>query len=125
MNSGLFESFLFSSNQNIIETDRLVFVEEFLPFTLKKNENTEDEENKYIIVPNKRYISIMDLINRINCGVCWVGMLKNVNEFDEIDLDEIYGFLEEKMIYVVPVKKKQYEDYYIYYNNILVPASFY
>ena len=122
MNSGLFESFLFSSNQNIIETDRLVFVEEFLPFTLKKNENTEDEENKYIIVPNKRYISIMDLINRINCGVCWVGMLKNVNEFDEIDLDEIYGFLEEKMIYVVPVKKKQYEDYYIYYNNILVPA---
>ena len=49
-------------------------------------------------------------------------MLKNIEEFEEIELDEIYGYLEEKMIYVVPVKKKQYEDYFIYYNNILVPA---
>ena len=36
MNSGLFESFLFSSNQNIDKNDRLVFVNEFLPFYLKK-----------------------------------------------------------------------------------------
>ena len=115
MNSGLFETFLFSSNQNIIKSDRLVFVDEFLPFILKKNENTEDEENKYIIIPNKRYTSIMELKYQINCGVCWVGMLRNEDEFDEIDL-------EEKMIYVVPVKKKQYEEYYIYYNNILMPA---
>ena len=122
MNSGLFETFLFSSNQNIIKSDRLVFVDEFLPFILKKNENTEDEENKYIIIPNKRYISIMELKHQINCGVCWVGMLRNEDEFDEIDLEEIYTFLEEKMIYVVPVKKKQYEEYYIYYNNILMPA---
>ena len=122
MNSGLFESFLFSSNQNIIKSDRLVFVDEFLPFILKKNQNTEEEENKYIIIPNKRYTSIMELKNKINCGVCWVGMLKNMDDFDEIDLEEIYSFLEEKMIYVVPVKKKQYEEYYIYYNNILMPA---
>ena len=36
MNSGLFESFLFNSFQNINENDGLVFVFEFLPFTLKK-----------------------------------------------------------------------------------------
>ena len=42
MNSGLFESFLFSRNQNIGEGDRLVFVEEFLPITLKKNEECTD-----------------------------------------------------------------------------------
>ena len=124
MNSGLFESFLFSSNQNIIESDRLVFVDEFLPFILKKNENCEEDdiENKYIIVPDSRYSSIMNLVKKINCGVCWVGMLKNIDDFEEIELDEIIGYLEEKMIYVVQVKKKQYEEYYIYYNNILMPT---
>ena len=124
MNSGLFESFLFSSNQNIIETDRLVFVDEFLPFILKKNENCEEDdiENKYIIIPNRKYSSIMNLVKKINCGVCWVGMLKNIEDFEEIELEEIIGYLEEKMIYIVQVKKKQYEDYYIYYNNILMPT---
>ena len=63
LNSGLFETFLFSSNQNIGEGDRLVFVEEFLPFTLQKNEECpeEDEDNQYIIIPNARYISIENL----------------------------------------------------------------
>ena len=71
MNSGLFESFLFSSNQNIIESDRLVFVDEFLPFTLKKNEECdEDSENRYIIIPTKKFSSIMELINKKNCQVC-------------------------------------------------------
>jgi len=53
MNSGLFESFLFNSNQNINNEDRLVFVDEFLPFILKKNENCPegDEENRYILIP--------------------------------------------------------------------------
>ena len=123
MNSGIFESFLFNSNQNIEEDDRLIFVSEFLPFTLKKNENCEENsENKYILIPDEKYASIMELLNEKKCSVCWVGMLKNIEQFEEIDLDEIYFFLEEKMIYVVPVKKKQYEDYYIYYNNILVPS---
>ena len=44
LNSGLFESFLFSSNQSIGECDRLVFVEEFLTLTLKKNEECPEEE---------------------------------------------------------------------------------
>ena len=124
MNSGLFESFLFNSNQNINWNDRLVFVDEFLPLTLKKNESCpeDDEENKYIIVPDNRYSSVLELVNSINCSVCWVGMLKNFDEFDEIELEEIFTFLEGKMIYVVEVKKKQYEDYYIYYNNILIPT---
>ena len=109
MNSGLFESFLFSSNQNIDKKDRLVFVDEFLPFILKKRENCDDnDENKYILIPNKKYYSIMDLVKKVECSVCWVGMLKNIEEFDEIEYDEIYGYLEEKMIYVVPIKKKQY-----------------
>ena len=124
MNSGLFESFLFNSNQNINWNDRLVFVDEFLPLTLKKNESCpeDDEENKYIIVPDNRYSSVLELVNSINCSVCWVGMLKNFDEFVEIELEEIFTFLEGKMIYVVEVKKKQYEDYYIYYNNILIPT---
>ena len=49
-------------------------------------------------------------------------MLKNFEDFEEIELDELYGYLEEKMIFVVQVKKKQYEEYYIYYNNILMPT---
>ena len=44
MNSGLFESFLFNSNQNINESDRLVFVEEFLPFTLKKMKKFKNQK---------------------------------------------------------------------------------
>jgi len=36
INSGLFESFLFSSNQNIGKGDRLILVEEFLPLIIKK-----------------------------------------------------------------------------------------
>ena len=123
MNSGLFESFLFSSNQNIDKKDRLVFVDEFLPFTIKKNEECdENEENKYLIIPNNRYYSIMELVKKIECSVCWVGMLKNSEEYDEMEFEELCLFLEEKMIYVVQVTKKQYEDYYIYYNNILMPA---
>ena len=124
MNSGLFESFLFNSNQNINENDRLVLVEEFLPFTLKKNEECpeDDEENRYIIMPEKRYTSILELVKKINCSVCWVGMLKNFEDYEELELEEIYSFLETKNIYVVEVKKKQYEDYYIYYNNILIPT---
>ena len=124
MNSGLFESFLFNSNQNINNEDRLVFVDEFLPFILKKNENCPegDEENRYILIPNNRYSTIQDLVKNIKCQICWVGMLKNYEDFDENELEEIYSFLEEKMIFVVEVKKKLYEEYYIYYNNILMPA---
>ena len=124
MNSGLFESFLFSCNQNIGEGDRLVFVEEFLPITLKKNEECteEEEDNKYIIIPNSRYISIDNFVKKFKCRACWVGMLKNLEEFDDIEKEEIYAFLETKMIYVVEVPKKQYEEYNIYYNNILMPT---
>ena len=107
MNSGLFESFLFNSNQNINENDRLVLVEEFLPFTLKKNEECpeDDEENRYIILPEKRYTSILELVKKIKCSVCWVGMLKNFEDYEELELEEIYAFLETKNIYVVEVKK--------------------
>ena len=124
MNSGLFESFLFNSNQNINNEDRLVFVDEFLPFILKKNENCpeDDEENRYILIPNNKYFIIQDLVKKIKCQICWVGMLKNFEDFDETELEEIYSFLEEKMIFVVEVKKKLYEEYYIYYNNILIPT---
>ena len=124
LNSGLFETFLFSSNQNIGEGDRLVFVEEFLPFTLQKNEECpeEDEDNQYIIIPNARYISIENLAKKVNCKVCWVGMLKGCEEMDENELEEIYFFLEKKSIYVVQVNKKQYEEYNIYYTNILMPT---
>ena len=48
-------------------------------------------------------------------------MLKNAEEF-EIELEEIYYFLEKKFIFVVEVSKKQYEEYNIYYNNILMPT---
>ena len=124
MNSGLFESFLFNSNQNITNEDRLVFVDEFLPFIVKKNENCpeDDEENRYILIPNNRYSIIQELVKNIKCKICWVGMLKNYEDFDENELEEIYAFLEEKMIFVVEVKKKLYEEYYIYYNNILIPT---
>ena len=124
INSGLFESFLFSSNQNIGDGDRLVLVEEFLPLTLKKNENCpeEEEDNRYFIIPNARYISIENFAKKVNCNVCWVGMLKNAEDFDEIELEEIYAFLEKKMIFVVEVSKNLYEEYNIYYNNILMPS---
>ena len=125
INSGLFESFLFSSNQNIGKGDRLILVEEFLPLIIKKNENCpeEDEDNRYIIIPNSHYISIENFAKKLNCSVCWVGMLKNSDEFEnELELEEIYYFLEKKMIFVVEVTKKQYEEYNIYYNNILMPT---
>ena len=124
INSGLFESFLFSSNQNISAGDRIVLVEEFLPLILKKNENCpeEDEDNRYFIISNARYISIENFAKKIGCSVCWVGMLKNAEEFDEIELEEIYAFLEKKMIFVVEVSKNLYEEYNIYYNNILMPT---
>ena len=120
INSGLFESFLFSSNQNISTGDRIVLVEEFLPLILKKNENCpeEEEDNRYFIIPNARYISIENFAKKIGCSICWVGMLKNSEEFDEIELEEIYAFLEKKMIFVVEVSKNLYEEYNIYYNNI-------
>ena len=123
VNSGLFESFLFRSNQSIGKGDRLIFVEEFLPLTLKKNENCDEEEdNRYIIIPNARYISIENFAKKISCSVCWVGMLKNADEFDKNELEEMYFFLENKNIFVVEVSKKQYEEYNIYYNNILMPT---
>ena len=125
LNSLLFESFLFSTNQTIGEGDRLVFVEEYLPLTLKKNENCpkeEEEDNQYIIIPNSRYTSIENFAKKVNCKVCWVGMLKNSDEFDEIELEDIYAFLEKKMIIVVEIPKKQLQEYNIYYNNILMPT---
>ena len=125
LNSLLFESFLFSTNQTIGEGDRLVFVEEYLPLTLKKNENCpkeEEEDNQYIIIPNSRYTSIENFAKKVNCKVCWVGMLKNSDEFDEIELEDIYAFLEKKMIIVVEIPKKQLQEYNIYFNNILMPT---
>ena len=125
LNSLLFESFLFSTNQSIGEGDRLVFVDEYLPLTLKKNENCpkeEEEDNQYIIIPNGRYTSIENFAKKVKCKVCWVGMLKNSDEFDEMELEDIYAFLEKKMIIVVEIPKKQLQEYNIYYNNILMPT---
>ena len=125
LNSLLFESFLFSTNQSIGEGDRLVFVDEYLPLTLKKNENCpkeEEEDNQYIIIPNGRYTSIENFAKKVKCKVCWVGMLKNSDEFDEMELEDIYAFLEKKMIIVVEIPKKQLQEYNIYYNNILIPT---
>ena len=125
LNSLLFESFLFSTNQSIGEGDRLVFVDEYLPLTLKKNENCpkeEEEDNQYIIIPNGRYTSIENFAKKVKCKVCWVGMLKNSDEFDEMELEDIYAFLKKKMIIVAEIPKKQLQEYNIYYNNILIPT---
>lgn len=65
---------------------------------------------KYTLIPDNRYSSIMLMVKKINCRVCWVGMLKNFEDFEEIELDELYGYLEEKMIFVVQVKKSNMKN---------------
>ena len=75
MNSGLFESFLFSSNQSINNKDRLVIVNEFLPFSFKKKEIVNEEDSKFIIIPDNNnflYSSVQKLVEQTNCKICWV-----------------------------------------------------
>ena len=123
-NSFLFDTSLQISNKKIDEKDRIVLVNDFLPFIVKRNVNYHEEikNDKYILLPDDTYLSIMNFVNKIKCKICWIGMLKNSEEFEEIQFKEVCKFLEAKFIYLVPIGKKLCKDYFIYYNNILLPT---
>ena len=125
MNSGLFESFLFSSNQSINNKDRLVIVNEFLPFSFQKKEPINEDDSKFVIIPDNNnfiYSSVKKLIDQTDCKIFWVGMEKNPIELDSVEKMELEDFLLESNIILVDVQKELFEDYYIYYNNILMPT---
>ena len=56
------------------------------------------------------------------CDVFWVGMLKNYKDFDDIEIEEIAEFLQERNIYLVNVTDKEFNDYQMYMSKIITPV---
>jgi len=122
INNELYDTFIFSENQKLNSEDRIIIASIFLPFEIVK---TGNEDNKYKINlgdENLIYQILFDMKEKHFCDVFWVGMLKNYNEFDEIEIEEIAEFLLEKNIYLVTVTDKEFNDYQMYMSKIITPV---
>ena len=122
INNELYDTFIFSENQKLNSEDRIIIASTFLPFEIIKSDN---EDNKYKINlgdDNLIYQILFDMKEKHFCDVFWVGMLKNYKDFDEIEIEEIAEFLQQKNIYLVIVSEKEFNDYQMYMSKIITPV---
>ena len=49
-------------------------------------------------------------------------MLKIFMDFNDNELNQIYEFLREQNIHMIPVTEIEYKNFWIYINNILGPV---
>ena len=119
INNELYDTFIFSENQKLTSEDRIIIASMFLPFDIIKGETEEEKYKINLTDENLIFQLLYDMKEKHFCEVFWVGMLKNANEFDEIEIEEIAEFLQEKKIYMVTATENEFKDYQIYMTKIV------
>ena len=110
--------FDFLKNDNIKGEDRIIIASSYLPFIIEKY----DKNFKIKIVDDKFvYLVLYNLKEKNLCDVIWVGMLRNIDDFTEIEIFQIIDFLQEQHIYLVNVDKNISNNFWIYINEIISP----
>ena len=122
INNELYDTFIFSENQKLTSEDRIIIASMFLPFDIIKGETEEEKYKINLTDENLIFQLLYDMKEKHFCEVFWVGMLKNANEFDEIEIEEIAEFLQEKKIYMVTATENEFKDYQIYMTKIIAPV---
>ena len=122
INNELYDTFIFSENQKLTSEDRIIIASMFLPFDIIKGETEEEKYKINLTDENLIFQLLYDMKEKQFCEVFWVGMLKNANEFDEIEIEEIAEFLQEKKIYMVTATENEFKDYQIYMTKIIAPV---
>ena len=123
-NNELFDLHISTKYQKLSNNDRIIIATAHLPFEIERNPDTNSQD-RYIIKTtdeNLIYLILYGMKEQNFCEVVWVGMLKNLFDFDEDEQEEIMGFLEEKNIYVVQCSKTEYQDYWIYMDEVISPV---
>ena len=103
--------------------DRIVMVTVYLPITIEK---IGDNDYKIIESDNSllfRYINKIKTNKKKNMiNIKWVGLLKGLYEYNEIEQEEIIEFLRQNDYYAVTPDKKEL-DYFIYYlERVMYPV---
>ena len=103
--------------------DRIVMVTVYLPITIEK---IGDNDYKIIESDNSllfRYINKIKTNKKKNMiNIKWVGLLKCLYEYNEIEQEEIIEFLRQNDYYAVTPDKKEL-DYFIYYlERVMYPV---
>ena len=107
----------------ISSKDRIVMVTVYLPIVVEKNENGEfniiESDNSFLF----RYVNKLKTEPKKNpISIKWIGLLKNLYDFNEEEQEEIIDFLREKDYYPVTPEKKEL-DYFIYYlERVMYPV---
>ena len=110
--------FDFLNSDNLKGEDRIIIASSYLPFIIEKIDNNF----KIKIVDDKFvYLVLYNLKEKNLCDVIWVGMLRNIDDFTEIEIYQIIDFLQEQNIYLVNVDKKISNNFWIYINEIISP----
>ena len=95
--------FDFLNSDNLKGEDRIIIASSYLPFIIEKFDNNF----KIKIVDDKFvYLVLYNLKEKNLCDVIWVGMLRNIDDFTEIEIYQIIDFLQEQNIYLVNIDKK-------------------
>ena len=113
----------FDYNQKITNSDRIIMVTIYLPFYIKKINNSGEyqiieDENSFLL----RYIN--NLKNTKSINLAWVGMLKNYFDFEEKEIEEIDDFLSQKDYYIIRPKKKDWQLYLFYLERLMYPIFY-
>ena len=103
--------------------DRIVMVTVYLPITIEKigdNDYKINESDNSLLF---RYINKIKTNKKKNMiNIKWVGLLKGLYEYNEIEQEEIIEFLRQNDYYAVTPDKKEL-DYFIYYlERVMYPV---
>ena len=103
--------------------DRIVMVTVYLPITIEKigdNDYKITESDNSLLF---RYINKIKTNKKKNMiNIKWVGLLKGLYEYNEIEQEEIIEFLRQNDYYAVTPDKKEL-DYFIYYlERVMYPV---
>jgi len=103
--------------------DRIVMVTVYLPIAVEKKEkgvyNIIEADNSLLF----RYVNKLKTDKKRNTiSIKWIGLLKNLYDYNEEEQEEIIDFLREKDYYPVTPEKKEL-DYFIYYlERVMYPV---
>ena len=103
--------------------DRIVMVTVYLPISIEKI-----GDNNYKIIESDNSL-LFRYINKIKTNkkkhlinIKWVGLLKGLYDYDEIEQEEIIEFLRQNDYYAVTPDKKELEYFIYYLERVMYPV---
>ena len=103
--------------------DRIVMVTVYLPITIEKigdNDYKINESDNSLLF---RYINKIKTNKKKNMiNIKWVGLLKGLYEYNEIEQEEIIEFLRQNDYYAVTPDKKELEYFIYYLERVMYPV---